>query len=1409
MLKKAISVFTIACMLSSVLTFNVFAQNIKSNQKDKRFDTNMSISSKNLRKPGQLIVKYKDNASLKANKSFINKNQGKIIKSQSNGLALIEVAEEKLAEKIRIFRQNRGVEYAVPNYIRKVSEFPEDAPNDPDYEKQWGLKNIEAQNSWITLGDTSSMEEIKVAVIDTGLDSTHEDLKDRVTAGYDFVDMDEDPSPGPIYEEHASHVAGIIAASTDNGIGVAGAAGKAPIKIMPLRVLEAGGGDDYTIAQAIYYAVDNGAKVINMSLGGFGESPLLTDACNYAFNKGVVVVASSGNDGDDVENYSPAAIPGVITVAATDIENQPAYFSNYGSAVELAAPGVDVLSTIPGNQYESYSGTSMSAPFVSAACALLLSKNPTLSTIEVEQYLTDSAKDLGDEGKDEYFGYGLLNLNNAFNLKEIEPRLEITNLRDKSTVYDVINLQTRFTYPEKIVNTELYIDGITVEPLVDEFDAEDDEESVARSVYQNNMYTNFEIDTNKFKDGMHTLSVVATDNESQTYSKEVKINIRNTVYTGLKVKLSNEGEPVKGGYVEVYNKYTQDGETYYDYIYSGMTSKTGVAMVPGTVAPNGNDYIVVASYETLYGDQYYYSSEVKEVTAPGIIEMDGADLVPVTIDTDVNDPFPLILATYKFPGSEQGFEFILMPFTENGSSEFYLNPGNYSFQACCYSSGELDEDNEMEKGEMYYLCTDNIEISSDNSYIVMDSDISNLASVDVSYKNIHGFIQEGSSIMFSAQNSNLSFGFGFEDVSDLPDIYLTPGAYQSGMVITGQKDGQKAYVYLQSNAVEFENDDENLLDFGGTLTGKVELDKTKFIPGEELYVNNSVTDSYGNKLLYMEYIPEDMYELLNGQSIISYKTGSNNFKIRTLDSAINAMEGTEEPEEPVEIEYKNPATLTLMDSKGNEIMSEGLYYLDIAYLALPQNLSTDKYMLKLVVDLPYLIQADTSFNVSRVVKSDAVKFTIEQPDKTKATSATVEAVNTLTGESYYFYGTDLLNGEMFVSLPKASYKFVVTATSYEVNGEVMNEASKEKLFSTVSKNVYEEPEIVMNNAIYVRDGKSPANYTLVSTQLQKVEFAVKDEDGKTLDNPAIYYLSIPFSSSSYTALLGIDAKDFGYSMGNIYVSKGTYTLTTQVISQDGTALERLIFKPEVSVGLKTRNTQLIGFTSDNLTNVSLDSKSDKKSIDAVISDSKTGLTASLSLAKGKAVKVSKGLYDMDILCESREYGDTYLYHLNSQKDFSGDNVAINCGTDFSMSVSPSKSTYKVGEALKTTNVIADRYGNRLVNVYGGGYYYFLSEKLKSSKGRVVLKKVNGEIELYDAVARKYVEIPYYDIRAPFINIKDSFGDVILSAKSPDFYTNSSIKLDSQWIDSGRYKIELTLDIDADGNMSAESFFNVK
>ncbi|GEM_PF-1076757 len=1362
MLKKAISVVTMACVISSALTFNVFAKDTPSVQTSKRFDKAISMNSKP-RKPGQLIVKYKNDKSLKANKSNIIKNDGKILKSDDTGLALVQVDENKLAEKIELFEKNSNVEYVAPNYIRKALDFPEDAPDDPLYEEQWGLQNINAPSAWATLGDTSDLDEVVVAVIDTGLDIEHEDLKDRVVAGYDFIDMDEDPSPGPYNEEHASHVAGIIAASTDNGIGVAGTAGTAPVKIMPLRVLEAGYGDDFTIAQAINYAADNGAKVINMSLGGYGDSPVLTEACNYAFSKNVVVVAAAGNSSMDAENFSPASIPGVITVAATDIENSLAYFSNYGSTVEISAPGVNVLSTLPGNIYEAYDGTSMATPFVAAACALLISKNPSLSIIEVEQYLTDSALDLGDDGKDEKFGYGLLDLNKALNTTEITPRLEIMNLADKSTVYDLLNVQTRFTYPEKIVTTDLYIDETVVESVYNE---------------SNNMFNNFEIDTYKFKDGKHTLRVVAQDINEQTYSKEININIRNTVYTGMRVKLTHDGEPVSAGYVEVWNKYSQNGETYYDYVYAGTTNKNGVAIVPGSSAPNGNEYIIIANYAIDNGnDEYSYATLIEEATAPGIIKIDGGDLIPVSVDTGLTSEIQNVYANYKFPESNQSFTCYLPQNSEDGSFEAFLNPGTYTFEVL---AADIDEETYeiSSKEPIYMIKSEEVEIDSGNFYVAMDSDVSNLSKVDMSYERIHGFTPEESIFSISPMNSNFSTGFMLEDVTKIPELYVTPDYYSYYIDILGQKDDQSAIIELQGSLSDLEADEETSVTIGGTFTGKVGLDKTKFLPGESLNVNTSVTDSYGNRLVYMDYTYEDLFMGLDSKNILSYRTDSKKVEFKSADTAIKVMEDPTEPvdpEEPIEIEYKSPASLELVDSKNNVLLSYDQYMLDWMYFELPQSLATGNYKLRLVVELPYLIQAETALSATREIKNNAVKFTVELPDKTKATYASVEATNTTTDEYYYSSG-ELLNGELYLSLPKGNYNFVVTT--------VTNDGKP---------------------VIYFKDGKSPANYSLSSSTLQNVNFTAKDENGKLLNNPGVYYFTLP--NSNYQYYLGYN--DVDVTMSDVYLSKGTYNFITTLYNPETYSMERILSRPDTTVGLKTKAAQTVEFNSKNLSVVSLDKKSEFDFIYATISDPKTGLSSWLELSNSNSVKVPKGFYTLDVICGKTDYENTYAYNMTSQKDFSGNFTTLNFSTDFSITLTPSKSIYKTGETLKTTNVIADRYGNRVTSIYGYSSFGYFSEKLKSGKGTVIIRKDQGQLKLFDLSKDEYIEIPYYDIRAPFMTIKDSFGDVIFSAKSPDFYTQSQIKLSSDWIESGNYKLVMTVDIDADGNQSAETSFKVK
>ncbi len=293
--------------------------------------------------------------------------------------------------------------YAEVDEVRRAY----DQPNDPYYGQQWQYGAISAEGGWdVTHGSGS----VTIAVIDTGIDYDHPDLSGKVLSGRNYVDGSYDP-----YDDngHGTHVAGLAAAMTDNGVGVAGVDWSA--RILPLKVLDSSGsGYDSDIASAIRYAADSGAEVINMSLGSSSSSYTLLSAVTYAYGKGVTIVAAAGNDGTSSVSY-PAAYSGVIAVGAIDSSGSRADFSNYGSKLDLMAPGVSVLSTYANGAYQKMSGTSMASPIVAGAACMVLAAFPDYAgkPDDVAAKLTSTATDMGTPGFDTGYGYGKLNLNAA------------------------------------------------------------------------------------------------------------------------------------------------------------------------------------------------------------------------------------------------------------------------------------------------------------------------------------------------------------------------------------------------------------------------------------------------------------------------------------------------------------------------------------------------------------------------------------------------------------------------------------------------------------------------------------------------------------------------------------------------------------------------------------------------------------------------------------------------------------------------------------------------------------------------------------------------------------------------------------------------------------------------------------
>ncbi|HEX2697548.1 MAG TPA: S8 family serine peptidase, partial [Anaerolineales bacterium] len=247
---------------------------------------------------------------------------------------VLNVPKGQVAEAIGYLRGCSEIARADPNYLVEMTDV---IPNDPGFANQYGLINIRAPQGWqINRGSAG----VTIAIVDTGIEMSHPDLAPKLVAGHDFVNNDNNPDDD---NGHGTHVAGIAAASTNNGSGVAGVSWGA--RLMPVKVLNAAGTGTYAdVAQGIVWATNNGAQVINLSLGGPVPDSVLKNAVDYAYSNGVVVVAAAGNTGNNFVLY-PAHYPNVIAVAATKYTNQRADFSSYGPEVSLSAPGDSIYST--------------------------------------------------------------------------------------------------------------------------------------------------------------------------------------------------------------------------------------------------------------------------------------------------------------------------------------------------------------------------------------------------------------------------------------------------------------------------------------------------------------------------------------------------------------------------------------------------------------------------------------------------------------------------------------------------------------------------------------------------------------------------------------------------------------------------------------------------------------------------------------------------------------------------------------------------------------------------------------------------------------------------------------------------------------------------------------------------------
>lgn len=332
----------------------------------------------------QILVQFRPGLTRAKQLNLHEKHGGRLLEDiQGLDVQLIAVPKGRVQEKVKEYLAEADVQFAEPDYIAYAAYIP----SDPYFGQQWNMVKIAAPGAWNIVRGTP---QVKVAICDTGIDQDHEDLP-NVVASRNF-------SSSPTADDnfgHGTHVAGICAAVTDNGLGVAGAG--FGCSLMNVKVLGDDGSGRYSsIAKGIVWAANNGARVINLSIGSSQKSKLLQLAIDYAWKKGCVIVCAAGNDGTSTPYY-PAAFDNCIAVGATDQSDERTYFSNYGSWVDVAAPGWEIFSTMPNHpslapelNYGVAAGTSMASPHVAGVAALVWARHPLWTNIQVRKKLLEA-----------------------------------------------------------------------------------------------------------------------------------------------------------------------------------------------------------------------------------------------------------------------------------------------------------------------------------------------------------------------------------------------------------------------------------------------------------------------------------------------------------------------------------------------------------------------------------------------------------------------------------------------------------------------------------------------------------------------------------------------------------------------------------------------------------------------------------------------------------------------------------------------------------------------------------------------------------------------------------------------------------------------------------------------------------
>lgn len=810
-----------------------------------------------------------------------------------SGIALIKLdsglSEEEEADfidelasrpKIAGVEKNRTVyafgEFESADAGVSASGVTEDAYSD----QQYAVSSVRADEAWDMI-DYDAAAKVTVAVVDSGVDAQHPDLTGKILDGYNCMEYD---SGGRRYNSndasddngHGTHVAGIIAAVSGNGTGISGVTGTLDVQILPVKVLnDEGEGSVYEVVNGIKYAADNGADIINLSLGSSYPSSLEEAAVEYAQSKGVLCVAAAGNDATNVAYSYPACYDGVLAVGSIDQQDERSYFSNYGDRLDVSAPGSSILSTVPedvvpqlraegrtiyGSSLEGYyavlSGTSMASPYAAGVAAIYKAVNPSADSSDIRDHLKSTARDVGDIGFDIYTGSGCVDAAAALGEPIRQIAVRFKSPQAGSELYEKVNVRFQVNTGMDIDHVSLYMNEVS-----DSSKIADIRVNAGENFYE------YALDTKNYSDGNYTLIAKAFDSSGNAVESEASVGsltIANTISDGFVIEVEDpEGDPANLAEVEIYGLSQRTGE--YDYIYSGTTSDLGYARVKNLDPYNAYSayYMRIFGSYGESGHTSYYSYWLPEITIGEKVHADaetaGAEKVSFSMQgadgKALDSPYLLLTPVAGKTEDSQGTELNDSPvWTMYADSSLWLSQGNYHFETY-WSPSTSQQPDYSQPG--YYLAGETT-VTGDGGAVTADYREAGI---------LRGEFEEG----FDGFLEVSAAGTG-ERIPFLPGeyirgkvLYLTPGAYEVKAVVSKEIDGENWSVTL-------EKDETYTIEKGRTQTAffSAQVKLSKFEPGQ----NTLRTDEDGTLYMYRGETLRTVNEMsLNGDSVVSGFSG--------------------------------------------------------------------------------------------------------------------------------------------------------------------------------------------------------------------------------------------------------------------------------------------------------------------------------------------------------------------------------------------------------------------------------------------------------------------------------------------------------------------------------------------------------